>query len=173
MSMSIIELRNTKLDKIDSLFLKYKEPLVNYCVKKTHGNESETIDLIQDIMLQACVRRDELDIDDSESKQQQWLFSIARQVLFKYHQHKLHRVKIVTMRDIEAPTTPDESSILTDLADEVLDPSDADILKMRLDGFSYKEIALAHHSNDSAMRQRLHRSIKKLIQYYHHNKNTF
>ena len=171
--MSIIELRNAKLDKIASLFLKYKEPLVDYCVKKTHGNESEAVDLVQDIMLQACVQRDELDIDDSEQTQRQWLFSIARQVLFKYHQRKLHRVKIVTMRDIEAPTTPDDSSMLTDLADEVLDPSDADILKMRLDGFSYKEIALAHHSNDSAMRQRLHRSIKKLIQYHQHNKNTF
>lgn len=162
----MFKLREQKIDEIYALLLKYRIPLTDYCIRKTHGNYSYVEDLIQDIMLSACVRRDELHSNASEFWKRRWLFSVARTELFKYHQRKKHRITTVLLPIHIDTAEEDVSTLLTDLALEALNDTEFDILKMRIDGYSYKEIAFKHNSTDSAMRKKLQRSIEKIIKYH-------
>lgn len=166
------QIRQQKLDEIDALLLKYRVPLTDYCIRKTHGNVSAVEDLIQDIMLAACVHRDEFDSRSSEKTQHKWLFSIARTEMFKYHQRKKHRIRTVRSPHSIDPFEETVSSLIMDLAHEALSESEADIIQMRIDGFSYKEIAVKHGGTDVAMRKKLQRSIEKIIKYHNINTNN-
>ena len=90
----MFDLRQKKIDEIGALLIKNRVVLTDYVIKKTHGNLNEVEDLIQDIMLAACVRRDEYYSGLSEKAQRRWLISVARSELFKYHQMKKRRVKM-------------------------------------------------------------------------------
>lgn len=165
----MIDLRRKKIDEIDALLIQHRVVLTDYVIKKTHGNFSEVEDLIQDIMLAACVRRDEYDSGMSGKAQRRWLLSVARSELFKYHQRKKHRVKTDWNPFPEAPGEETSSSMLMDLAREALTVSEADLIQMRIDGFSYNEIAVKYNSNAAAMRKRVSRCIDKIINYHHIN----
>ena len=162
----MFELREQKLDEIDALLLKYRVPLTDYCIRKTHGDYSAVEDLIQDIMLAACVRRDELDSEAEERAKRRWLFSVARSETFKYHQRKKRRIQTVWATRRIDPLEETVSSLLMELAHEALNDTEVDILQMRIDGYSYKEIAVKYRSTDTAMRKRLQRSIEKIIKYH-------
>lgn len=89
--------------------------------------------------------------------------------MFKYHQRKKRRIKTVFSSHSIDPLEESVSSLIIDLAREALSDSEADIIQMRIDGYSYKEIAIKHGGTDVTMRKRLQRSIEKIIKYHHIN----
>ena len=111
----MFDLRQKKIDEIGALLIKNRVVLTDYVIKKKHGNLNEVEDLIQDIMLAACVRRDEYYSGLSEKAQRRWLISVARSELFKYHQMKKRRVKMTWSPFLADLGEETSSSLLMDL----------------------------------------------------------
>ena len=158
-------------EKIGELFDKHRKHLIRICAQKTGGNVEETVDLVQDIMLHALQRRDEFIplCDDRERKR--WLFSVARSVIFRYSQGKRRRPVFTRLlpdhENVDETTGYDSArSELMELARAALDTDEVEVLQMRIDGYTYGEIAAVKGCTDEALRKRFGRMIEK-IQKYH------
>lgn len=162
--------RQEKIDQITALLLKHRERLVSLCIKKAHGDIEEVHDLVQDIMLHACKRRDEL--PDGESRRERWLFSVARSVMFRHRQRKQRRPALIKLCDDPVDDTSDEqaASDLMDLAREALDDSEIRVLQLRIEGYTYDEIGAATGASGATMRKQMERIIDKIRK--HHNIKT-
>ncbi|MCR4931684.1 MAG: sigma-70 family RNA polymerase sigma factor [Bacteroidales bacterium] len=159
----IDKLRQKKIDEIDRLLLKHGEKLVGLCIKKTHGCEEEVRDLVQDIMLQACMQRD--DLPDGERERERWIFSLARSELFKYNQRKHHRIMFSLLAPPHEPATEIENHLM-EYAEGILNSGEMEILKLKTEGYTYNEIAVKTGKSNDVLRKQMERIIVRIRKYH-------
>lgn len=157
------DLRQKKIDEIDNLLLKYGKRLVGLCIKKTHGCEEEVRDLVQDIMLNACMQRD--DLPDGERERERWIFSLARTELFKHNQRKRHRAKFSLITPSHEPATDLENHLM-EYAEGVLNDSELQILQLKIDGYTYNEIGAKVGKSGDTLRKQMAKIIVKIRKYH-------
>ena len=162
-----------KIDEIEKLVLRHSQALQRLCAEKAHGHYDEARDMMQDIVLTCCQRRDEFrdDFDDSEGKR--WLFSVARTVIFRHNQRKRHRIALVRLNP-DSPIVSEQDlgslhNTLLEMATECLTPGEQRLVSLRLEGYTYDEIAAMTGTSGAALRKQMERSIKKIR--IHHDIN--
>ena len=159
-------LRLENIETIEALLLQHREWLVTLCVRKARGDYEEARDLVQDIMLHVCVHRDEM--PDGDRSRERWLYSIARNVLFLHGQRKQRRPILVSLHNEPADDISDKlrAEELMALAREALNDDELNIIRQRLDGYTYDEIGAATGHTGAAMRKQMERIISKIRTYH-------
>lgn len=136
------------------LFEKYYIDVYTYLYSLCH-DASLSEDLASDVFLEVVKS---ISTFRGESDIKTWLFSIARHRWFAYLKKKNRQVQTESIHDLydtaELGTT-DSVNEVTELIRELLSDESAltrDVVRMRLDGYSYHEIALRHKISENSAR---------------------
>ena len=136
------------------LFEKYYIDVYTYLYSLCH-DASLSEDLASDVFLEVVKS---ISTFRGESDIKTWLFSIARHRWFAYLKKKNRQVQTESIHDLydtaELGTT-DSVNEVTELIQELLSGESAltrDVGRMRLDGYSYHEIALRHKISENSAR---------------------
>ena len=162
--------RETYIESVTCLLQKHIEYLQQLCATKVHGDYEESRDLLQDIIESALLRREELAGMTSESQRYRWLYFVARRVIFKHFQLKHHRIptqKMSSLSDIlDKESLATQLDEVMDLAREALTDNEMKIISLRIEGYTYAEIADIMGINDVALRKMMERAIIKIRKYH-------
>lgn len=136
------------------LFEKYYIDVYTYLYSLCH-DASLSEDLASDVFLEVVKS---ISTFRGKSDIKTWLFSIARHRWFAYLKKKNRQVQTESIHDLydtaELGTT-DSVNEVTELIRELLSDESAltrDVVRMRLDGYSYHEIALRHKISENSAR---------------------
>ena len=136
------------------LFEKYYIDVYTYLYSLSHDaplSEDLASDVFLDVVKSISTFRGESDIKT-------WLFSIARHKWLDYLKKKNRQVKtesIHDLYDVAELGLNDEVNEVADLIQKLLSGESAlirDVVQMRIDGFSYYEIAAKHHISENSAR---------------------
>lgn len=136
------------------LFEKYYLDVYTYLYSLCHDaplSEDLASDVFLDVVKSISTFRGESDIKT-------WLFSIARHKWIDYLKKKNRQIKtesIHDLYDVAALGSTDEVNELADLIQTLLSGESAltrNVVQMRIDGFSYYEIADKHNISESSAR---------------------
>lgn len=170
------EFRNKQIEDIGALLLRYREQLVGYCANRMHGDIEDVRDLMQTVTLAALIRRDELSECDTEDKRLHWLMTVARSEASRYNRQK--RLSIIHIGSIEnryaaflshADTEDSLGAELLEHARESLRPDEVEIVRLRIEGYTLKEIAHSIGKTHGAVRKQMKRIIDKMRTHYNLN----
>ena len=149
------------------LFEKYYIDVYTYLYSLCH-DASLSEDLASDVFLEVVKS---ISTFRGESDIKTWLFSIARHRWFAYLKKKNRQVQTESIHDLydtaELGTT-DSVNEVTELIRELLSDESAltrDVVRMRLDGYSYHEIALRHKISENSARVVYFRTKSKIRKY--------
>lgn len=149
------------------LFEKYYIDVYTYLYSLCH-DASLSEDLASDVFLEVVKS---ISTFRGESDIKTWLFSIARHRWFAYLKKKNRQVQTESIHDLydtaELGTT-DSVNEVTELIQELLSDESAltrDVVRMRLDGYSYHEIALRHKISENSARVVYFRTKSKIRKY--------
>lgn len=156
---------------LSELFSSYYMDVYTYLYSLSH-DASLSEDLASDVFLEV-VRS--ISTFRGESDIRTWLFSIARHKWFAYLRRKNRQIRtesIHTLYDSTALSAPDQygETEMAQLLAQILDQeteTTRTVLQMRLDGYSYFEIAAALHISENSARViffRLKTKIKKHLE---------
>ena len=136
------------------LFEKYYIDVYTYLYSLCH-DASLSEDLASDVFLEVVKS---ISTFRGESDIKTWLFSIARHRWFAYLKKKNRQVQTESIHDLydtaELGMTDDENEA-AELIQQLLSGESAltrDVVRMRLDGYSYHEIALRHKISENSAR---------------------
>ena len=136
------------------LFKKYYVDVYKYLYSLCHDPplaEDLASEVFLDVVKSISTFRGESDIKT-------WLFSIARHKWLDYLKKKNRQVKtesIYDLYDVAELGLTDEVNEVADLIQKLLSGESAlirDVVQMRIDGFSYYEIAAKHHISENSAR---------------------
>lgn len=149
------------------LFEKYYIDVYTYLYSLCH-DASLSEDLASDVFLEVVKS---ISTFRGESDIKTWLFSIARHRWFAYLKKKNRQVQTESIHDLydtaELGTT-DSVNEVTELIRELLSDESAltrDVVRMRLDGYSYHEIALRHKISENSARVVYFRAKSKIRKF--------
>ena len=149
------------------LFEKYYIDVYTYLYSLCH-DASLSEDLASDVFLEVVKS---ISTFRGESDIKTWLFSIARHRWFAYLKKKNRQVQTESIHDLydtaELGTT-DSVNEVTELIRELLSDESAltrDVVRMRLDGYSYHEIATKHKISENSARVVYFRAKSKIRKY--------
>ena len=149
------------------LFEKYYIDVYTYLYSLCH-DASLSEDLASDVFLEVVKS---ISTFRGESDIKTWLFSIARHRWFAYLKKKNRQVQTESIHDLydtaELGTT-DSVNEVTELIQELLSGESAltrDVVRMRLDGYSYHEIALRHKISENSARVVYFRAKSKIRKF--------
>lgn len=146
------------------LFEKYYMDVYTYLYSLSHDaplSEDLASDVFLDVVKSISTFRGESDIKT-------WLFSIARHKWLDYLKKKKRQIQtesIHDLYDIAELGSPDEVNEIADLIQILLSGESAlirDVVQMRIDGFSYYEIAVKHKSSENSARVAYFRAKTKI-----------
>ena len=149
------------------LFEKYYIDVYTYLYSLCHDaslSEDLASDVFLDVVKSISTFRGESDIKT-------WLFSIARHRWFAYLKKKNRQVQtesIHVLYDTAELGTTDSVNEVTELIRELLSDESAltrDVVRMRLDGYSYHEIALRHKISENSARVVYFQTKSKIRKY--------
>ena len=149
------------------LFEKYYIDVYTYLYSLCH-DASLSEDLASDVFLEVVKS---ISTFRGESDIKTWLFSIARHRWFAYLKKKNRQVQTESIHDLydtaELGTT-DSVNEVTELIQQLLSDESAltrDVVRMRLDGYSYHEIATKHKISENSARVVYFRAKSKIRKY--------
>ena len=149
------------------LFEKYYIDIYTYLYSLCH-DASLSEDLASDVFLEVVKS---ISTFRGESYIKTWLFSIARHRWFAYLKKKNRQVQTESIHDLydtaELGIT-DDINEAAELIQQLLSGESAlthDVVRMRLDGYSYHEIALRHKISESSARVVYFRTKSKIRKY--------
>ena len=149
------------------LFEKYYIDVYTYLYSLCH-DASLSEDLASDVFLEVVKS---ISTFRGESDIKTWLFSIARHRWFAYLKKKNRQVQTESIHDLydtaELGMTDDENEA-AELIQQLLSGESAltrDVVRMRLDGYSYHEIALRHKISENSARVVYFRTKSKIRKY--------
>ena len=149
------------------LFEKYYIDIYTYLYSLCH-DASLSEDLASDVFLEVVKS---ISTFRGESDIKTWLFSIARHRWFAYLKNKNRQVQTESIHDLydtaELGIT-DDINEAAELIQQLLSGESAltrDVVRMRLDGYSYHEIALRHKISESSARVVYFRTKSKIRKY--------
>ena len=146
------------------LFEKYYIDVYTYLYSLSHDaplSEDLASDVFLDVVKSISTFRGESDIKT-------WLFSIARHKWLDYLKKKKRQIQtesIHDLYDIAELGSPDEVNEIADLIQILLSGESAlirDVVQMRIDGFSYYEIAVKHKISENSARVAYFRAKTKI-----------
>lgn len=146
------------------LFEKYYMDVYTYLYSLSHDaplSEDLASDVFLDVVKSISTFRGESDIKT-------WLFSIARHKWLDYLKKKKRQIQtesIHDLYDIAELGSPDEVNEIADLIQILLSGESAlirDVVQMRIDGFSYYEIAVKHKISENSARVAYFRAKTKI-----------
>ena len=149
------------------LFEKYYIDVYTYLYSLCH-DASLSEDLASDVFLEVVKS---ISTFRGESDIKTWLFSIARHRWFAYLKKKNRQVQTESIHDLYDTAelgTSDSVNEVTELIRELLSDESAltrDVVRMRLDGYSYHEIALRHKISENSARVVYFRAKSKIRKY--------
>lgn len=136
------------------LFEKYYIDVYTYLYSLCH-DASLSEDLASDVFLEVVKS---ISTFRGESDIKTWLFSIARHRWFSYLKRKNRQVKTESIHDLydtaELGATDDFNEV-AELIREIISSESAltrDVVQMRIDGYSYYEIAAKHKISENSAR---------------------
>jgi RNA polymerase sigma-70 factor (ECF subfamily) len=152
---------------ISLLYRRYLNPVYDFTAHRLHGREAAE-DATQTIFLKAF---SSLDTCRDGNRFAGWLFAIARNVVTD--SYRSGRVVPLTLDDAPDLKDPDPSPEtlalrsewsreLANLREKCLKETDRDLLDLRLQGLSDREIATALHRSHGAIRVAQHRMVQRL-----------
>ena len=136
------------------LFEKYYIDVYTYLYTLSH-DASLSEDLASDVFLEVVKS---ISTFRGESDIKTWLFSIARHKWYAYLKKKNRQVQtesIHELYDFVELGTQDDINEVAEMIQEILSSESAltrDIVRMRLDGYSYYEIAIKHKISENSAR---------------------
>lgn len=136
------------------LFEKYYIDVYTYLYSLCH-DASLSEDLASDVFLKVVKS---ISTFRGESDIKTWLFSIARHRWFAYLKRKNRQVQTESIHDLYDTTElgeTDDFSEVAELIQEILSCESAltrDVVQMRIDGYSYYEIASKHNISENSAR---------------------
>jgi RNA polymerase sigma-70 factor, ECF subfamily len=149
------------------LYRRYLNQVYDYCYHRLPGREA-TEDATQTIFVKALGSIHTCRDGDLFAG---WLFAIARNVINDaYRSGRVASVDIDDRHDIADPArSPEEAAIgsewtqqLERLRERCLEHNDRDLLDLRLQGLTDREIGVALHRSHGAIRVAQHRMVKRL-----------
>lgn len=149
------------------LFEKYYIDVYTYLYSLCHDaplSEDLASDVFLEVVKSISTFRGESDIKT-------WLFSIARHRWFAYLKRKNRQVQaesIYDLYDTAALGATDVYNEVAELIQEILSGESAltrDVVKMRIDGYSYYEIAAKHKISENSARVVYFRAKSKIKQH--------
>ena len=164
----MILISNGDLQMMHQLFDRYSVRIYNYCLKVTR-DQTASEDLTQETFYKVIKHRQSFDNRTFAA----WIFTIARNLCFDYLKNTEKRG--LKMEGLESHME-DGNLDQADQRDRIehlqktlgqLDPLDKElILLSRYEKLKYKDIATIMNMSESAIKNRIHRALKKLRQQY-------
>ena len=136
------------------LFENYYKDVYTYLYHLSH-DASLSEDLASDVFLEVVKS---ISTFRGESDIKTWLFSIARHKWFAYLKRKKRQVQTESIHDLydtAALGTTDAANEAAERIQEILSSESAltrDVVQMRIDGYSYHEIAARHRISENSAR---------------------
>ena len=136
------------------LFEKYYIDVYTYLYSLCH-DASLSEDLASDVFLEVVKS---ISTFRGESDIKTWLFSIARHKWFAYLKRKNRQIQAESIHDLYETTELSTTDAVNEVAEqiqELLSSESAltrEVVQMRLDGFSYYEIAVKHKISENSAR---------------------
>lgn len=136
------------------LFEKYYIDVYTYLYSLCH-DASLSEDLASDVFLEVVKS---ISTFRGESDIKTWLFSIARYRWFAYLKRKNRQIQTESIHDLYDTTelgATDDFNEVAELIQEILSSESAltrDVVQMRIDGYSYYEIASKHKISENSAR---------------------
>ena len=149
------------------LFEKYYIDVYTYLYSLSH-DASLSEDLASDVFLEVIKS---IATFRGESDIKTWIYSIARRQWFAYLKRKNRQVQTESIHDLYDTAmlgTTDTVNEVAELILEFLSGESAltrDVVQMRLDGYSYYEIAVKHKISESSARVVYFRAKSKIRKY--------
>jgi len=157
------------LQMMNQLFERYSIRVYNYCVKVTR-EQTVSEDLTQETFYKVIKHRQSFNNKTFAA----WIFTIARNLCFDYLK-KAEKNKSKTEgleshiedSSYDYTTTSDRIEHLRNTLDQ-LDPLDKELIILsRYEKLKYKDIATVMKVSESAIKNRIHRALRKLrLQYF-------
>ena len=157
------------LQVMHQLFERYSVRIYNYCVKVTR-EKAASEDLTQETFYRVIKHR----YSFNQQTFAAWIFTIARNLCFDYLKRmEKQELKIEGLENhleagvSDAATVDDRMTHLRNALDQ-LDPLDQELIVLsRYEQLTYKDMATVLQLSEAAVRNRLHRALKKLrLQYF-------
>ena len=139
---------------LTELFEKYYIDVYTYLYSLCH-DASLSEDLASDVFLEVVKS---ISSFRGESDIKTWLFSIARHKWFSYLKRKNRQVQTESIHELYDTSelgTADDFNEIAELIQEILSSESAltrDVVQMRIDGYSYYEIAIKHNVSENSAR---------------------
>ena len=139
---------------LEKLYMAYKDDLFRYLVSLTHDS-AVAEELLSEVFLSALTSLHRFRSDSSEKT---WLISIARNTYFNWLRKKKIDLPLEMLTGIYVTDSPLENIISREKLERVLeiidtlDEKSRITIKMRADGFSYKDISAKLNIAESSAR---------------------
>lgn len=157
------------LQVMHQLFERYSVRIYNYCVKVTR-EKAASEDLAQETFYRVIKHRQSFNQQTFAA----WIFTIARNLCFDYLKRaEKQELKTEGLEghleagSLDEVAADDRMAHLRNALDQ-LDPLDQELIVLsRYEKLTYKEMATVLNLSEAAVRNRLHRALKKLrLQYF-------
>lgn len=140
-----------------------KGTLIKLCQFYTRSNPDDFADLFQDILVNLWEQWPSF---QGKSSVNTWVYSIARNTAVDYLRQRKKRIQFLTLdQDLYNEIADDNNDLhqmLYELIERLDNDTDREILYLHLDKKTSSEISSATGISESAIRQRIHRTIEKL-----------
>jgi len=142
------------MKRIEELYILYKKDIYNYLLSLTH-NPATAEDLLSDTFVNAITSIDNF---KGQSSLKTWLFSIGRNMWLQRLRKERHSVEYNDLLGLYVSGTLEESFITKEMADRIKkllrekDERTQKIVNMRVEGYSYSEIAREVKVSESSAR---------------------
>lgn len=159
------------MKEVDELYRLYGKDIYGYIFSLTK-EKSLSEDLLQETFLQAIGGINKFNADSSVKT---WLFSIARNVWFNYLRQNKKQPDFAILSDIASHENIEESTINSEKVKLILDfisqkdEKARQVMMLRIEGFSFWEIAARLHLSEGSARVLFHRGKISIIKYLKEN----
>ena len=149
------------------LFEKYYIDVYTYLYSLSH-DASLSEDLASDVFLEVIKS---IATFRGESDIKTWIYSIARRQWFAYLKRKNRQVQTESIHDLYDTAMLGTTDTVNEVAELILEflsgesSLTRDVVQMRLDGYSYYEIAVKHKISESSARVVYFRAKSKIRKY--------
>ena len=135
------------------------------CYDYAHGDIPRCEDMVQEVWIMLWLRFDTM-TSHTEWQQRVWVRRVTRSVLVDLYRREHPPLEPINADIVETVAT--ETSDVAERIDDLfaaLTPDEQRLMRMRLDGYSAKEIAAEQKIEDNAVYQRVNRIMNKLRKY--------
>lgn len=157
--------------RFDALWEKYQNLVMYMCLSYARYDDELGKDYSQEVALAIYANVAQLRQDANTFAEIKWIRKVTIATLRK-HDHKT-KIDIVPLKKEAFEKVIEETNVAAERLDELmhyLNDSEYLLLKLILEGFNYKEIAMINGSTESAVKVQVFRIKKKIIAIQEKNK---